>query len=84
MGQENRHTGVITITPPLTWAEIRNGPGVSDVRVRIVEDTDLYRPLVTAGLIAGTVDEYGDFDDLDDDAGDALIAEAIRALGEGA
>lgn len=39
MGYENHFTGAITITPPLTWAEIRNGPGVSDVSVRIVEET---------------------------------------------
>lgn len=43
MGQHNRHTGAITITPPLTWAEIKDGPAVSDVRLRTpqtVIDTD--------------------------------------------
>ena len=39
MGYDNHFTGAITITPPLTWAEIRNGPGVSDARIRIVEET---------------------------------------------
>lgn len=46
MGYDNRYTGEITITPPLTWAEIRD-PGntarVTDVRLRIretVQDTE--------------------------------------------
>lgn len=38
MTYDNHFTGAITISPPLTWAEIRNGVGVSDVSVRIVED----------------------------------------------
>jgi hypothetical protein len=47
-------------------------------------ECELYKPLVVAGLIAGRIDEDGYFDELDDDAGDTLIAEAIRALGAGA
>lgn len=46
MGYENRFTGEIAITPPLTWAEIRDSGDsarITDVRLRIresVQDTD--------------------------------------------
>lgn len=45
MGYESRHHGEITITPPLTWAEIRSArsPGLRDVRLKLretVTDTD--------------------------------------------
>lgn len=45
MSYKNRFTGEITITPPLTWAEIRDpdAPRLNDVRLRIDEtaaDTD--------------------------------------------
>ncbi len=43
---------------------------------------DLYKPLVKAGLIGGEVDEYGDLEDVDNEAGDKLIFECIDRLGE--
>lgn len=41
---------------------------------------DLYRPLVTAGLIKGTFDEDGYAEDVDTKEGDRLIHLAINAL----
>jgi hypothetical protein len=41
---------------------------------------DLYRPLIRAGLVDGTLDEYGDVDRVDHQAADALIEAAIRSL----
>ncbi len=43
---------------------------------------DLYLPLVKAGFITGRLDEDGYLEDFDSRAGDALIASAIKALGE--
>jgi hypothetical protein len=37
MGYESHFTGHITITPPLTWAEIKRGPGLQDVRLELDE-----------------------------------------------
>lgn len=64
------YTGAITITPPLGWAEIRNGPRLRNVRLRIAEsavDTDACRtttatadailPLEDGALVAGDVAE---------------------------
>lgn len=54
MGYDSRHTGHVTITPPLTWAEIRNstaGP-LKDLRVEVtetVEDTPTGRITVATG-----------------------------------
>lgn len=42
---------------------------------------DLYKPLVSAGLISGTFDEDGYLDDCAGEDGDALIRLAIDALG---
>jgi hypothetical protein len=42
---------------------------------------DLYGPLVRAGMVTGTFDRDGDLVDLDDDAANALIADAIQSLG---
>lgn len=41
---------------------------------------DLYVPLVKAGFIAGSYDEDGYVEEVDTDAGDQLIAEAIESL----
>lgn len=41
---------------------------------------DLYLPLLTAGLIPGSLDEDGYIRNVDKDAGDALIAECIDAM----
>jgi hypothetical protein len=37
MSYESHFTGHITITPPLTWAEIKRGPGLQDVRLELDE-----------------------------------------------
>lgn len=39
MGYYTTFTGEITIVPPLTWAEIKRGPGLEDLRLRTVEET---------------------------------------------
>lgn len=43
---------------------------------------DLYVPMIRAGLVGGTFYEDGDLEDVDEDAADKLILEAIRAMGE--
>lgn len=43
---------------------------------------DLLLPLITAGLIAGELDDYGYIESVDGDAGRPLIAAAIEALRE--
>lgn len=43
---------------------------------------DLYRALVTARYIAGTLDEDGYLEEADDEAGDQLVADALQALGQ--
>lgn len=45
---------------------------------------DLYRPLLKAGYITGSLDEDGYVEDVDDRAGDRLIAEAIESLADDA
>jgi hypothetical protein len=42
---------------------------------------ELYTPLVKAGFVTGVLDGDGDLDTFDRAAADALIADAIRALG---
>ena len=42
---------------------------------------DLYKPLIVAKCIAGSCDEYGCIEDVDEDAGDTLIDLAIESLG---
>lgn len=39
MGYYTRFDGEISIVPPLTWAEIKRGPGLQDIRLRTIEDT---------------------------------------------
>jgi hypothetical protein len=42
VGYESHWSGEIRITPPLTWAEIKRGPGLQDITLRLdetVEDT---------------------------------------------
>lgn len=43
---------------------------------------DLYPPLIVAGFVPGNLDEDGYIDNVDDKRADALIASAIRSLGE--
>ena len=40
MGYYTRFEGEISIVPPLTWAEIKKGPGLQDLRLRTVEDVE--------------------------------------------
>jgi hypothetical protein len=42
---------------------------------------EIYTPMVKAGLVPGTVDSDGELDDVDTRAADALMDEAIQALG---
>lgn len=44
-------------------------------------DWDLYPPLIKEGLIYGRIDEFGYIDDVDDKAGQRMIAAAIAELG---
>lgn len=65
MGYENRFTEEITITPPLTWAEIRepDAPLLTDVRLRIEEtvtDTDTGQ-VVTRQAVAVAPLEIGSY-----------------------
>lgn len=41
---------------------------------------ELYAPLFREGLISGSVDDEGDFVELDTEKGDELIADAIRYM----
>lgn len=42
---------------------------------------ELYPPLIKAGLVKGKIDdEYGDIEEVDDEAAEELIAETIRSL----
>ncbi len=41
---------------------------------------DLYKPLLSAGAVAGQLDEDGNIEDVDDGAANELIFEAIKAL----
>lgn len=50
MGYSNQFSGEITITPPLTWAEIQDGPPLRDTSLRLVEtvtDTETGRTITT-------------------------------------
>lgn len=44
--------------------------------------SDLYAPLIRAGVISGTFDEYGYIYQCDEDAGNAAIQRAIAHLAE--
>ena len=41
---------------------------------------ELYKPLLVAGAVHGTLDEYNDIQEIDSDAADKLIFAAISAL----
>lgn len=59
MGYASHWTGEVTITPPLTWAEIRNSTKLSDLQFRLdetVEDTDIGRTTVTTAVAIGPLD----------------------------
>lgn len=40
MGYYTRFSGEIAILPPLTWTEIKNGPDLQDLHLRIDEDVE--------------------------------------------
>ena len=53
MGYAAHWTGEVTITPPLTWAEIRNSTHLSDLQLRLeetVHDTETGRTTVTTAV----------------------------------
>lgn len=52
MGYENHFTGAITITPPLTWAEIQDGPKLQDVQLHVREEK---RTAVLDGAVAEVI-----------------------------
>lgn len=43
---------------------------------------DIYKALVSAGVVCGELDEYGDIVSLDREAACESVASAIRSLGE--
>lgn len=56
MSYESHWSGEIRITPPLTWAEIKRGPGIQDVKLRLdeqVEDTDTGQVRTIAAVAVG-------------------------------
>lgn len=85
MNPEQNDAGATTIRIYLKkllstlWAE---GEGFSGKRPfgNSGWDYDLYPPLITAGLIKGTLDRDGGIDTFDEEAGRKLIAQAIEAL----
>jgi hypothetical protein len=53
MGYDNHFTGEITITPPLTWAEIQTSPPLQDTHLRLVEtvtDSETGRTITTQAI----------------------------------
>lgn len=70
MGYRARFSGEITITPPLTWAEIKHKSrrGLQDLRIRLhedVTDTDQGQNRIVTGVAVapGTTDEaYAGYD----------------------
>ncbi|MEV2277826.1 DUF6205 family protein [Nocardiopsis sp. NPDC049922] len=61
MAYNTRHTGKITIAPPLSWAEIKRGPGLEDLRLITDEahtDTETGRTtVITASAVAPLTEE---------------------------
>ena len=43
-------------------------------------DWDLFVPLIKAGVVRGTLDEFGYIAECDDERGHALVAEMIREM----
>jgi len=53
MSSPTRVTGTVTITPPLSWAQIRSGPGLHDVQLVLEEtheDSDTGRTTTTTAV----------------------------------
>lgn len=61
MGYESHWTGEVRISPPLTWAEIKNSsqsPGFQDLKLRLdeqVEDTDAGQVRIITGVAVETL-----------------------------
>lgn len=67
----------------LAWQEADNFSGKKPFGSSDWE-ADLQLPLLKAGLIGGSLDEFGYIDDLDVEAADRLILAAIAELGRAA
>lgn len=52
MSYDNRFSNAITITPPLTWPEIEDGPKLQDVQLRILEEK---RTAVVDGVLSEVI-----------------------------
>jgi len=66
VGYTARFSGRITITPPLSWAELRNSPGLGDLRILVHEDvTDhvlgQHRVLTGTAIVAAHDFPYGGY-----------------------
>lgn len=54
MGADNTWSGRVTITPPLTWAEVKGSPAVADVRLDLHEEDGPDGKIVTAVAVVPT------------------------------
>lgn len=54
MGADNTWSGRVTITPPLTWAEIKGSPAVADVRLDLHEEDGPNGKIITAVAVVPT------------------------------
>jgi len=64
MGYNNHFTGEITITPPLTWAEIQTSPPLRDTTLRLVEaitDTETGRTITTQAISVSVESGFSGF-----------------------
>jgi hypothetical protein len=64
MGYSNDFTGEITITPPLTWAEIQTSPPLRDTTLRLVEaitDTETGRTITTQAISVSVESGFSGF-----------------------
>lgn len=72
MGYESHWSGEIRITPPLSWQEIRTGPGLQDLSLRLDEEvvdteTGQVRTVSTTAVVpreSGAYNGYGIEDEL--------------------
>lgn len=54
MGADNTWSGRVTITPPLTWAEVKTSPAVADVRLDLHEEDGPDGRIITAVAVVPT------------------------------
>jgi hypothetical protein len=55
MSYSNRFSGAITITPPLTWAQIQGAPKTSDAELRVIEERTDTETGWTAVMVADAI-----------------------------